>query len=152
MTADIKTWRKEIMDYFLYGQTFFKIEAKPLKQWGVVVNQIFKDDRSIWLELIRTCSFGAPTVSAVLTRQAAGLVTKALGPQNLFTSKADENKARALNVKKMAFAIYAGAVDQYADQLPLIQEKLVDAIKTRDYNKTIAKVRPSARCAIYCIF
>jgi hypothetical protein len=93
-----------------------------------------------------------------------GVVTKALGPQNLFTSKADENKARAHTVKKLAFVIYAGAMDQYVDQLPLIQEKLVDAIKTRDYNKTIAKVCVEAsnqlhmshddavRCFCVCVF
>lgn len=120
-SSDIKSWRKEILDSF-WGQTgFFRAEPKQLKQWGIVINQIFKDDKLIWAELIR-------------------LVSKSLAPQNIFVSKTEENKSRALSVKRLAFVIYSGAVDQYTDQLPLIQEKLVDALKIRDYGKTISKV------------
>jgi hypothetical protein len=119
--VDIKSWRKEVLDMFLHNTGFFRSDPKQLKQWGVLINQIFKDDKLMWADLIR-------------------LVTKSLGAQNIFVSKYDENKARALSVKRLAFVIYSGAVDQYTDQLPLIQEKLVDALKIRDYGKTISKV------------
>jgi len=41
----------------------------------------------------------------------------------------------------MAFVIFSGAPDQYAEHIPLIQEKLVEALRVnKDYPKLVSKV------------
>merc|ERR1712137_1103859 len=47
----------------------------------------------------------------------------------VFVSKEQENLLRARNIKRLAFTLLAGEVDQYATSLPVIQEHLFDALK-----------------------
>lgn len=47
----------------------------------------------------------------------------------VFVSKEQENLLRARNIKRLAFVVLAGEVDQYLSQLPVIQEQLFEALK-----------------------
>lgn len=50
-------------------------------------------------------------------------------PPTIFTNKEQDNLNKANNLKRLTFIIYSGATDQYIANLPLIQEKLVEALK-----------------------
>jgi hypothetical protein len=47
----------------------------------------------------------------------------------MFVSVEQENHIRANLLKRLAFIIYSGEFDQYLSSLPIIQEKLVEALK-----------------------
>ena len=47
----------------------------------------------------------------------------------MFVSKEQENLMRSRNIKRIAFVLYAGDLDQWSNYLTLIQEILVDALK-----------------------
>lgn len=47
----------------------------------------------------------------------------------MFASRDQENLQRARHLRRLSFAIWSGATDQYTSTLPTIQEKLVDALK-----------------------
>lgn len=112
---DQRTWRKEISDLFIYSTSFFEITTTQLSSWLKIVNALFlpKDDSSAWYEFIKSLS-------------------RSLAITNFFYSGQVDMTIRALNFKKLAFIIFSGVKDQYLDQFPLIQEKLVEAIKIKD--------------------
>ena len=47
----------------------------------------------------------------------------------MFVGKDQENLLRARNIKRIAFVLYTGELDQWSNYLTTIQENLVDALK-----------------------
>lgn len=55
----------------------------------------------------------------------------AAGPSaNIFTNREQEMMLRALNVRRMSYVIFAGEKNHFLAQLPSIQEKLVEILRT----------------------
>lgn len=50
-------------------------------------------------------------------------------PASLFSSNYED---RALALRKLSFVIFCGSQDQYVSQLPVLQEKIVDTLKTNN--------------------
>jgi len=114
--VDPKIWRKDISDLFIYSSTFFETSPSQIKAWMKVVNALFlpKDDSSPWFEFIKNLS------------------RSLLSTSTYTSSDGEQVSLKSLNIKKLAFIILCGVKDQYLDQLPLIQEKVVEAIKGRE--------------------
>lgn len=75
---------------------------------------------SIFLLLIKVFNIYHPGAVAKSLQSHATMV---------FVSKEQENLLRARNIKRLAFVVLAGSVDQYLTQLPLLQEQIFDALK-----------------------
>lgn len=117
--CDPKVWRKAALDVFLWWNDFLRVSgASTLKCFQRIVSHLFTakydSDGNAWAEFVK-------------------YVSKAVAPQTIiFASGAESAAQRALAVRRLAFIILSGIQDQFLDQLPWIQEKLVEALKQRD--------------------
>ena len=117
--CDPKVWRKAALDVFLWWNDFLRVSGPAtLKCFQRIVAHLFTakfdSDGNAWSEFVK-------------------YVSKAVAPQTMiFASGAESHAQRALAVRRLAFLILSGIQDQFLDQLPWIQEKLVEALKQRD--------------------
>lgn len=117
--VDPRIWRKDAIDVFLYWGDFLRVSSVvQLRCFQKIVSILFapkNDDGSAWIEFTR-------------------YVSKAVAAQTIFVGHLEAAIQRALSVRRLAFIILSGSYDQYLDQLPWIQEKLVEALKQREGN------------------
>ena len=59
------------------------------------------------------------------------------GSLSLFSSKEQELEQRALLLKRLAFVIFCSDVDQYQKQMPEIQERLAESLRTIPTSPTV---------------
>ena len=104
-----KIWKKYLGEFFFNENDFFKMEPKSI---------------SIWKRSINTFLLSSPTVFTDLLKQ----VKKSLATQ-MFASKDQENLSRAVNLKRLAFIILCGKINQYETKLAAIIEKIVEFLK-----------------------
>ena len=104
-----------------YSPDFFKVTPSQLSIWSGIIKHLFSEDY-LWTEFLKQ-------------------MTKSLAAQGMFAaSRAEETRLRSLNVKRLAFIVFCHDPDHFVEQLPTIQEKLVEAMKLKDSDKTISKV------------
>lgn len=60
---------------------------------------------------------------------------------NIFTNREYEMLVRSLNLRRLSYVILSGASNKYLTQLPSIQEKLVDVLKSSAAPVVQAEVR-----------
>lgn len=118
-------WQKEMMAIF-YAQDFFQMDVKQLKAWSSILNTFIKHDNTIFPEFMKTLSYS--------------LIT-APGPFLTTTARQQYNINRALNVKRLAFMIFSGEYGQYEQHVPLIQEKLCEALKANAEPDTLTSIK-----------
>ncbi|KAI8088322.1 Dopey, N-terminal-domain-containing protein [Thamnidium elegans] len=108
MPFTYRTWRKEIWEVFTDNR-FFYMTPSTGKKWIKVIGTAFSIEKERMTELI----------ARVMT-----------SPSNTFFSNKDqESLNRSLNLRRLSFVLFAGTVDQYVPQLPVIQEKIVELLK-----------------------
>ena len=108
MPFTYKTWRKEIWEVFIDNR-FFYMNSVLSKKWLKVIGTAFSIEKERMTELI------------------ARITTT---PSNTFFSNRDQEILnRSLNVRRLSFVLFAGTIDQYVPQLPVIQERIVELLK-----------------------
>jgi len=107
-----KAWKKEGMELLLDTQ-FFQMDLQSLHHWKVTVDNLMTHDKVTFKDLMAKLS----SIS-----QSAGL--------SLFSSKEQELEQRALLLKRLAFVIFCSENDQYQKQMPDIQERLAESLRT----------------------
>lgn len=60
---------------------------------------------------------------------------------NIFTNRELESLSRALSLRRLTYVLFTGEKDRYLTQLPLIQEKLVDLLRSPVGDMVHAEVR-----------
>jgi hypothetical protein len=116
---DPRTWKKEATEIFLYWADFLRVSPVPqLRCFQKIVALLFSPSKSE----------GDGSGWAEFTKYLA----KAVAAQTIFTGQLEASIQRALAVRRLAFILLSGHHDQYLDQLPWIQEKLVEALKQRE--------------------
>ena len=105
----IKTWRALVVDTFL-DTKFFSLPPSVGKQWTQMLAALYAADRERLVDVIGRVST-APT-------------------NNLFTSRETDLMTRAVSIRRLSYSIYAGERDTFLAQLPLIQEKVVDILRS----------------------
>ncbi|RUS22466.1 hypothetical protein BC937DRAFT_88992 [Endogone sp. FLAS-F59071] len=108
MPFTYRTWRKEVWDVFLDNR-FFYMNATTAKKWRSIIQTIMTTEKERFTEIVGRISTSPSTT--------------------LFSNKDQESVNRALNLRRLSYIIFCGAMDQYLQQLPVIQEKLVDLLK-----------------------
>ncbi|CAO3668855.1 unnamed protein product [Rhizopus stolonifer] len=108
MPFTYKTWRKEVWDMFIDNR-FFYMTASAAKKWKTVIQTAFSIEKERFTELMNRTTISPSTT--------------------FFSNKDQEILNGALNLRRLSFVLFAGTVDQYVPQLPVIQEKIVELLK-----------------------
>jgi hypothetical protein len=107
LSLAIKTWRREVSDLFQEARFFQSRDALSLHEfWQTIIHAMFHGDMSDLLSRIT-----------------------AIPSSSIFGSKESEVLVRSYAVKRLTFVIFSAPVDYYLQQLPLIQEKIVEILK-----------------------
>ncbi|KAJ2307869.1 hypothetical protein IWW55_000746, partial [Coemansia sp. RSA 2706] len=105
-----KVWRREVWDYFCDAKFFSEHTMSPelAAHWRLLVRQLLITDKDRFADLLSRIAASAPA---------------------LFANRVYEAQMRALALRRLSFAIWAGSTNQYLSQLPHVQERLVDILK-----------------------
>ena len=107
-----KAWKREGMELLLDPQ-FFQLDLPSLQHWRCTVDNLMTHDKTTFKELMaKVASTNQP------------------GTLNVFSSKEQELEQRALLLKRLAFVIFCSDEDQYQKQMPDIQERLAESLRT----------------------
>ncbi|KAK1927398.1 Dopey, N-terminal-domain-containing protein [Papiliotrema laurentii] len=104
-----KTWRMSVGDAFNDAR-FFKIGLEQVGIWKSLICALFDSDKERFAELL-------------------GRITAAPSA-NIFTNREQEMISRSSNLRRLSFVLLAADQNHYLTQLPAIQEKLVDILRT----------------------
>lgn len=111
MGSTLKVWRSIVHESFTDGR-FFSQSAEAMEVWASIMCNTYSLDKERMVD----------TIARVGAGPSANI--------NIFANREAETRLRALNVRRLAFLIYAGEVDHWLPQLPMIQERVVDLLKT----------------------
>lgn len=111
-----RSWKGLVSEAF-YDNKFFNISKSH--QWKYLVNALMSADKDKFVDLVNKVS-SAPST-------------------NIFANREYESLSRALNLRRLSYAIYAGDPESYTSQLPLVKEKLVEVVR----NNTITPISQS---------
>jgi len=106
--AALKVWRSSVAD-MLYDSRLFTSSHVLAKKWRPIVKILFDTDKTAFSELM-------------------GKIV-ATPSSNIFTNRDQEMLLRAMNLRRLAFVLFAGEKNHYLTQLPTVQEKLVDVLR-----------------------
>ncbi|PSS29693.1 hypothetical protein PHLCEN_2v2841 [Hermanssonia centrifuga] len=109
LSAAMKAWRGPIVD-ILNDNRCFNSSAEGGKRWRVLVKMLFETDKTALTELL----------SRITTAPSA----------NIFTNREYEMLLRSLNLRRLSYVLLTGEKNQFLTQLPTIQEKLVDTLRS----------------------
>ncbi|WFD42123.1 hypothetical protein MPSI1_000761 [Malassezia psittaci] len=109
VSGTVKTWRGIVTDVFMDSR-FFLLPPTVGKQWTTMAAALYGKERDRLVDIIGRIS-NTPT-------------------NNLFTSRETDLMYRAVSIRRLSYAIYSGSRDQFLAQLPLIQEKVVDILRS----------------------
>ncbi|CAK6953959.1 protein dopey-2 [Scomber scombrus] len=97
-----RAWRKEVFELFM-DPLFFTMDATCALSWKSIIDHLLTHEKTMFKDLMSMQS----------------------GSLKLFAS-ADQ---RPMLLKRQAFAMFSGELDQYHLYLPLIQERLTEALR-----------------------
>ncbi|CBQ68744.1 related to DOP1-strong similarity to developmental regulatory gene, dopey (dopA) [Sporisorium reilianum SRZ2] len=110
MPGTVKAWRSTVADIFGDGR-FFSMPLAKARCWQPIILALMTQDKERVVDLLARVSASA-------------------GAANIFANRELEMLSRALNLRRLSFTIFAGEQDAFLTQLPLIQEKLVDLLRS----------------------
>lgn len=96
-----RAWKKEVLELFL-DPAFFQMDTSCL-HWKSIIDHLLTHEKTMFKDL--------------MNMQSSSL--------KLFSSFAQ----KAMLLKRQAFAVFSGELDQYHLYLPLIQERLTDSLR-----------------------
>lgn len=105
----VKSWRLPIGDAF-NDNRFFKIKPEDSATWKPLVRALFDSDKERLIDLLGRIS-AAPSA-------------------NIFTNRELETVSRSLNLRRLSVVLLAAERNHFLAQLPMIQEKLVEILRT----------------------
>lgn len=159
----IKAWRTQVGDAFADNR-FFNAPPSANLRWKPLIQALMASDKERLVELT------GKRVKALLSRQisdprctTARISTAASA--NIFTNRELESLSRALSLRRLTYVLFTGDKDRYLTQLPLIQEKLVDLLRSPvgdmvhaevscNYGRTFRSllIPAPARCICACVY
>ncbi|KAL4657008.1 protein dopey-2 isoform X2 [Arapaima gigas] len=108
-----RAWKKEAFDLFM-DPLFFHMDAACVPHWKSIVDHLLTHEKTVFKEL--------------MTMQSSSL--KVLSNQ----------EQKALLLKRQAFSVFSGELDQYHLYLPLIQERLTENLRLGQTPSVVAQM------------
>ena len=124
----VKAWRTQVSDAFADNR-FFNAPPSANVRWKPLIQALMASDKERLVELTARISTAASA--------------------NIFTNRELESLSRALSLRRLTYVLFTGDKDRYLTQLPLIQEKLVDLLRSPVGDMVHSEVR-SARTREWC--
>jgi hypothetical protein len=109
-----KAWKKELSDAFLDPRFFHSPPALVKEKWVPLAKQYILADRERMTELLSRIT--PPTTAGVLFGVGAA------------SARQEADRKTALNLKRIAFLIYAADPDTFVPKLQEIEDKLVELL------------------------
>ncbi|TIA85253.1 hypothetical protein E3P99_04039 [Wallemia hederae] len=109
-----KSWKGIVSEAF-FDNKFFD-GAKSI-HWNHLVNALMSEEKGRFADLVEKVAL-APT-------------------SNIFANREHESLSRALNLRRLAYTIYAGTPDTYLSQMPVVKEKLVEVVRNNTANPMV---------------
>lgn len=111
MPGTVKTWRSTVADLFNDAR-FFSIPLQQAERFKPVILALMTQDKERLIDLLARVSASAAAA-------------------NIFANRELEMLSRALNLRRLSFTLFSSEQDAFLTQLPLIQEKLVDLLRSQ---------------------
>lgn len=128
-TQAAKAWRSTVADAFADNR-FFNAPPASNAQWKPLVQALMTSDKERLPDLIGMSSRALYTHRYTHTsRLSSGKISTA-SSANIFTNRELESLSRALSLRRLTYTLYTGDRDRFLTQLPVIQEKLVDLLRS----------------------
>eukprot|EP01127_Copromyxa_protea_P018632 TRINITY_DN5906_c0_g1_i1.p1 TRINITY_DN5906_c0_g1~~TRINITY_DN5906_c0_g1_i1.p1 ORF type:complete len:1867 (-),score=303.28 TRINITY_DN5906_c0_g1_i1:19-5106(-) len=106
LKSSLSHWQ-HVLDIF-HSSDFFNMDVKQSKAWSSIIGTFYTTDTTLFPDFLK-----------IFSRAPA-----------LFVNKQRENYNRAYNVKRLAFIIFSSKHDAFFEYTHLIQERLVDVLKS----------------------
>uniref|UniRef100_A0A7N8Y880 DOP1 leucine zipper like protein B n=1 Tax=Mastacembelus armatus TaxID=205130 RepID=A0A7N8Y880_9TELE len=100
-----RAWKKEVFDLFM-DPLFFTMDASCASSWKSIIDHLLTHEKTMFKDLMSKCCMQS-------------------GSLKLFAN-VDQ---KPMLLKRQAFAMFSGEPDQYHLYLPLIQERLTEALR-----------------------
>ncbi|GAA5884793.1 hypothetical protein JCM16303_007269 [Sporobolomyces ruberrimus] len=107
-TQASKAWRSTVGDAFADNR-FFNAPPSSNAQWKPLVQALMAEKERL------------PDLIAKISTASSA---------NIFTNRELESLSRALSLRRLTYALFTGEKDRFLTQLPIIQEKLVDLLRS----------------------
>lgn len=107
--AAARAWRAPVQETF-NDTRFFNCSPQVAMKWRPIISSLMDTDKIVFSDLLAKIA-SAPSA-------------------NIFTNREYEMLVRSLNLRRLSFVVLAGAPNKFLTQLPSIQEKLVDVLKS----------------------
>ncbi|KAI5120784.1 hypothetical protein M0805_002411 [Coniferiporia weirii] len=108
--AAVKSWRNPATDVFNDNKLFSATPGAGLK-WRGILKTLIDADKSAFSELL-------------------GKVASATSAANIFVNREYEMQMKAQNIRRLSFVLFASEKNHFLTQLPAVQEKLVDILRS----------------------
>jgi len=124
-----KAWRSTVSDAFADNR-FFNAAPASNAQWKPLVSALMTSDKERLPDLIgKLYSFSDHECTAEARFASIGKISTA-SSANIFTNRELESLSRALSLRRLTYTLYTCERDRFLTQLPVIQEKLVDLLRS----------------------
>jgi len=120
LPGTVKTWRSTIGDAFADNRFFTVGSRADAEEWAPLIFSLMNQDKERLVDLISRVN-AAPSA-------------------NIFTNRETEMLGRALNLRRLSYVIFTSTRDHFLTQLPSIQEKVVDVMRTKGAEPVQAEV------------
>jgi hypothetical protein len=107
--ATARTWRAPVQEAF-NDSRFFNCSPAIAMKWQSIITALMDTDKTVFSDLL----------SKIASSPSA----------NIFTNREYEMLVRSLNLRRLSLVVLAGGPNKFLTQLPSIQEKLVDVLKS----------------------
>ncbi|WWC87738.1 uncharacterized protein L201_002630 [Kwoniella dendrophila CBS 6074] len=118
----LKTWRVQISDIFNDSRFFKNISEEDIGYWKPLICGLMDSDKERFVELL-------------------GKITSA-SSANIFSNRDQEMLVKSLNLRRLSFILLAAEMNHHLVQLPAIQEKLVEMLRS-------SQVSPQVHSEVY---
>jgi hypothetical protein len=107
--ATARAWRAPVQEAF-NDSRFFNCSPAIAMKWRPIITALMDTDKTVFSDLLSKIA-SAPSA-------------------NIFTNREYEMLVRSLNLRRLSLVVLAGGPNKFLTQLPSIQEKLVDVLKS----------------------
>ena len=107
----LPSWRAYALEAFTSDAFFALLTPAHAPLWGKAINVLFSRDKQALADLLHGT-----------VRVSGGLFSGA--------KESEVERARAKQVKRLAFTLWAGQFEQYAQHLPQLEERLVELARS----------------------
>ena len=111
MPGSVTAWRSTVADLFNDAR-FFSIRLDQAERFKPIMLALMSQDKERLMDLLARVSASAAAA-------------------NIFANRELEMLSRALNLRRLSFTLFSSEQDGFLTQLPLIQEKLVDLLRSQ---------------------